>query len=82
MVNCKSSIRSFEYKTIKDIININNWKSIISASDLLIYFAELSPKCYLDFINEFLEKEEIVKELINESEDDFFKRDYLSEIIP
>ena len=81
MINCKSNIRSFEYTIIKDIIDINNWKSIISASDLLIYFAELSPKCYLDFVNNLLAKEEVVKELVNESEDGFFRQDYLSEIV-
>lgn len=81
MINCRSSIRNYEYKIINDIIDINNWKSIISASDLLIYFAELSPKCYLNFVNELLEKQEIVNELVNESEEGFFKNDYLSEII-
>lgn len=81
MANCKSSIRSFEYRAIKDIIETNNWKSIISSSDLLVYLAELSPKCYLDFVKELLEKEEVVRELIDESEDEFFKRDYLSEIV-
>ncbi len=81
MLNCKSSIRSFEYRVINDIIDTNNWKSIVSSSDLLVYLAELSPKCYLDFVNELLEKEEVVKELVDESEDGFFRRDYLSEIV-
>lgn len=81
LINCKKTIHNIKFTLLERIIDVNDWKSIMSSADLLTYFAELDPDTYLSFNDKLLKNNEIINQLKNESEDNFIRTDYLKELI-
>ena len=81
LINCRKAFHNIEFSLLKKVIDVNDWKSIMSSVDLLTYFAELDPDTYLSFNDEVLKKKEIINQLKDESEDNFIRTNYLKELV-
>lgn len=81
LINCKKAFHNIEFTLLKNVVDVNDWKSIMSSADLLTYFAELDPDSYLAFNDELLKKDAIINQLKDESEDNFIRTNYLKEVI-
>lgn len=81
LINCKKTIHDVEFTLLEKIIDVNDWKSIMSSADLFIYFAELDPDTYLSFNEKLLKNNEIINQLKNESEDNFIRANYLKKLV-